>query len=72
MSGIVAIGSELELAGYALAGVEIIAADDAENVRLAWSELDGDVGLVLITAQARRALPEQLESGDVLWVELPA
>jgi vacuolar-type H+-ATPase subunit F/Vma7 len=71
VSRIAAIGSETELAGYALAGVEIVVADDAEGVRAAWSELAGDVGLVLLTAQSRRALPEPLTAGDVLWVELP-
>lgn len=71
MSGIVAIGGEIELAGYALAGVEIVVADDAESVQRAWNELGGDVGLVLLTAQARRVLPEPLHGGDVLWVELP-
>ncbi|HVP76052.1 MAG TPA: V-type ATP synthase subunit F [Gaiellaceae bacterium] len=69
---IVAIGEETELAGYALAGVEVVVAGDAESVRRAWSELGGDVGLVLLAAQARRALPEPLERSGLLWAVLPA
>jgi vacuolar-type H+-ATPase subunit F/Vma7 len=72
VSRVVAIGGELELAGYALAGVEVVVADDADTVRRAWSALGGDVGLVLLTAHARRSLPEALHGGDVLWVELPS
>ncbi len=39
MSGIVAIGEELLLAGYALAGVDVLPAEDAAAARAAWEAL---------------------------------
>ena len=72
MSRIVAIGEEAQLAGYALAGVELIEADVAGRVREAWEQLGDDVGLVLLTPQARRALPDPLRRPGLLWVVLPA
>lgn len=72
MSRAVAIGAATELAGYALAGVDVIDAAQPDLVRRAWRELEGDVGLVLVTAEARLALPERLDRRDVLWVVLPA
>ena len=71
MSRVVAIGGVLELAGYALAGVDVIAATDPAPVRRAWAELEDDVQLVLLTAEARRALPDRLDRGGVLWAVLP-
>jgi len=72
MSRVVAIGTVAELAGYGLAGVEVIAATETEAVRRAWSELGDDVGLVLLTAEARRQLPDPLVRPGVLWAVLPA
>ena len=71
MSRIVAIGRETALAGYALAGVEVLEADDPGAVRRIWSELGGDVGLVLLTAESRRALADRIAGRDVLWAVLP-
>lgn len=71
MSRIVAIGQGTELAGYALAGVEVVEAADSDLVRTAWEELEDDVGLVLLTAEARRALPDPIDRRDVLWTVLP-
>lgn len=68
---VVAIGSAVELAGYALAGVEVIAATEPAAVRRAWSELGDDVALVLLTADARRELPEPIARLGVLWAVLP-
>lgn len=72
MSRVVAIGDALELAGYALAGVDVVAATDAEAVRGAWAELEDDVRLVLLTTDARRELPDRLDRAAVLWAVLPA
>lgn len=70
MSRIIAIGEETQLAGYALAGVEVIATVDPESVRRAWAELH-EVGLVLLTTAARRALPDPIDRRDLLWAVLP-
>ena len=72
MSRVVAIGSEAELAGYALAGVEVVSATDPQAVRRAWAGLENDVRLVLLTTDARHELPERLDRVDVLWAVLPA
>ena len=72
MSSIVAIGDRMKLAGYALAGVGIEHATDPDQVREAWLGLGSDVELVLLTIEARQALPDPLGRGDVLVTVLPA
>jgi vacuolar-type H+-ATPase subunit F/Vma7 len=67
---IVAIGEEIQLAGYALAGAEVVATTDAERVRQAWAGVR-DVGLVLLTPAARLALPDPIDRRDLLWTVLP-
>ena len=60
MSSVAAVGRWTELAGYPLAGVEVIDARTQEAVRRAWDSLPDDVALVLLTAEARRSLPDPL------------
>lgn len=72
MTRIVAIGGALELAGYALAGVDVVGTDDPDAVRRAWSDVAEDASLVLLTADARAALPERLDAGSRLWAVIPA
>jgi vacuolar-type H+-ATPase subunit F/Vma7 len=71
MSRVVAIGSAVELAGYALAGVEVVDATSPEVVRRAWAHATRDASLVLLTADARAALAQRLAVG-VLWAVVPA
>ena len=71
MSSIVAIGDRTKLAGYALAGVYVEHATDPDQVRAAWREVGGDVELVLLTVEARDALPDPLGRRDVLVTVLP-
>ena len=71
MSRIVGIGRAQLLAGYALAGVDVLDAPDPAAVQRCWAGLDDSVGLVLLTEDARRALPDPLESPSVLWIALP-
>ena len=70
MSRIVAIGERERLRGLAFAGVGVIAADDPEAVRTAWTGLSEDVGLVILTADARAAL-ELAGRGERLWAVMP-
>lgn len=70
-SSIVAIGNPVQLLGWALAGVRLLETATADEVREAWTALDADVGLVVLTADARAALPARLDRGP-LWVVLPA
>ncbi len=72
MSRIVAIGEEAELTGYALAGVEVVAASGPELVRQAWEQVAEDVGLVLLTRAAHEALRDPIDHRRLLWVVLPA
>ena len=70
MSRVVAIGRGVELAGYALAGVDVVDAPEPELVRRAWDDAAGTASLVLLTREARRALPDRLEDG-ILWTVVP-
>ncbi len=72
MSSIVAIGDPTKLAGYALAGVDVKHATEPDQVRKAWLGIGSDVGLVLLTVEARQALPDPLGRHDVLVAVLPA
>jgi vacuolar-type H+-ATPase subunit F/Vma7 len=73
MSQIVAIGEGLSLGGFALAGVEVVVADDPAGARAAWAALSPDVALVILTPAAHTALAEEeLEPrGPRLWVVMP-
>jgi vacuolar-type H+-ATPase subunit F/Vma7 len=71
VSRIAALGRWTELAGYALAGVEVVDVRNPEAVRLAWDGLSDDVGIVLLTAEARRALPDLLLPQHRLWAVVP-
>ncbi|MCZ7590251.1 MAG: V-type ATP synthase subunit F [Gaiella sp.] len=71
MSRIVAIGDGPALSGYALAGVDVVDAPTPEQVRRAWADALGGASLVLLTAEARAALPDRLER-SVPWTVVPA
>jgi vacuolar-type H+-ATPase subunit F/Vma7 len=71
MSRVAAVGSWAELAGYALVGVEVVDASGPDAVRRAWEALPTDVGLVLLTPEARRSLPDPLLPRERLWVVTP-
>jgi vacuolar-type H+-ATPase subunit F/Vma7 len=71
MSRVAALGRWTELAGYPLAGVEVIDVRDPEAVRRAWEGLPDDVAVVLLTAEARRALPDPILPRARLWAVLP-
>jgi len=67
-----AIGEGVRLAGYALAGVEIHAADDEDSVRSAWEELPRDVACLILTSAACAALGARLEERrDLVWAVVP-
>jgi hypothetical protein len=73
VSRIVAIGEAGLLDGYGLAGVEVRQADDAADAVRAWDELGAEVGLLILTPGAERALSRQLaESRDLVWAVVPA
>jgi hypothetical protein len=73
VSRIVAIGEAGLLDGYGLAAVEVRPAEDAVAAVRAWGGLGADVGLLILTPSAERALSSQLaESRDLVWAVVPA
>ncbi len=72
MSSVVAIGESDELEGFALVGVTVQITETPETIDAAWSELDSDVGLVILSPAAAEALRSRLvERPDVLTVVMP-
>ncbi len=68
MSRVAAIGDPARLGGYALAGADVHAASDAVEVRSAWERLPADVGLLILTPEARAALGSLLAARSrLLW-----
>ncbi|GAB1333866.1 hypothetical protein ACE1SV_04560 [Streptomyces sp. E-15] len=53
---VAAIGTWTEVSGLALAGVDVLVAEDPDAVRDAWRTLPGTVGLVILTVEAAEAL----------------
>jgi vacuolar-type H+-ATPase subunit F/Vma7 len=67
-----AIGEQVRVAGYALAGVEVHIAQDADTARAAWEGLAPDVACLLLTPEAHAALAERLdERARVVWTVIP-
>jgi vacuolar-type H+-ATPase subunit F/Vma7 len=72
MSRVVALGERRRLEGLSLAGVSLVAADGPEEVQAAWSRLEPDVGLVILTPAAEDALSDLFEARpDVIWTTMP-
>ena len=73
MTGIVAIGEQERLRGFALAGVDVAVAEDPAGARAAWVALAPEVALVILTPAAHAALAggELDAEGRRLWVVLP-
>jgi vacuolar-type H+-ATPase subunit F/Vma7 len=73
MSLAVAIGDELRLAGYSLVGAEVHHAVSPAEIEAAWTSLDDDVGLVVLTRESYGVLEQRLaERGDLLWAVVPS
>lgn len=72
MSRVVAIGNELRLAGYALAGAEVRHAVSPAEILAAWESLGEDAGLLVLTSESFAALePRLAERGELVWAVLP-
>lgn len=56
MGRIVAIGERARVEGFALAGVEVLVADDPGAVLAAWAALPDDVAVAVLTPAAQAAL----------------
>lgn len=73
MQRVAAVGEEERVAGFALAGATVHVAPTADAVRAAWRELGPDVGLVILTPAAARALATELAAPSArrLWAVMP-
>jgi len=72
MSQIVALGEAPRVRGFALAGATVLVAGDAAETAAAWLALEPDVGLVLLTPAAARAIAGHIEERPhLLTVVLP-
>ena len=68
-----AIGEELRVQGYALAGTLVCPAGDEAGVLRAWRELPGDVAVVLLTPRAASWLSGELAARPgLLTAVIPA
>ncbi|MFB6959840.1 V-type ATP synthase subunit F [Streptomyces sp. NPDC056309] len=61
-----AIGARTNVCGLALAGVDVLVAEEPDAVREAWRTLPDTVGLVILTPEAAEVL------GDAATAPLPA
>lgn len=68
---IAALGETVRVQGFGLAGVVVLPADGAEEVRAAWRSLPPDVGILILTADAARVLGET-ERARPLIVVMPS
>lgn len=64
MADVVAIGEQVRVAGFALAGADVVIAEDPKTVWEAWRNLPDGVGLVIITPAAAQALGPAVLEGD--------
>ena len=69
---VVAIGSEADVAGLALAGVRAVLTATVEETRRAWEELPAGTAVVVLSPEAAVALAEaRFSTGSPLSVALP-
>ena len=66
MSRIVALGEAARVAGFALAGVEVIAAEEAAAVIHAWERLTPDAGVLILSPTASSILESRLAQRPAL------
>lgn len=69
------MGERARVAGFALAGAEVVPVEDPADVLVAWGGLATDVDVVILTPAAAAALGELLDApprpGRALPVVLP-
>jgi vacuolar-type H+-ATPase subunit F/Vma7 len=60
---VAALGEQVRVQGFGLAGALVVAAESPEAVVLLWRDLPADVALVILTPAAARALGPELPDG---------
>ncbi|GAB2856358.1 V-type ATP synthase subunit F [Nocardioides pacificus] len=72
MGHIAVIGEGTAVAGYALVGAVVVAAEDDQAVQRAWEALPDDVDVVVLTERAAGALgPRRIARTAPLTVVMP-
>ncbi|MGW0748157.1 hypothetical protein [Streptomyces sp. NPDC002587] len=71
MGTVAAVGEHMRVRGLALAGVEVLVAERAQDVREVWRSLPDDVSLVIVTAAAADALGPELADPRFLTAVMP-
>jgi vacuolar-type H+-ATPase subunit F/Vma7 len=72
VGGVAAIGEHLRLHGYALAGAEVHAGADEDELAAAWEKLPDDLACLVLTKAAYTALAGRLqERPDLVWAVVP-
>ncbi|MFE9308982.1 V-type ATP synthase subunit F [Streptomyces sp. NPDC088353] len=66
MGTVAAIGARTDVCGLALAGVDVLVAEEPDAVREAWRTLSNTVALVILTPEAAEVL------GDAATAPRPA
>ncbi|MGW7381765.1 V-type ATP synthase subunit F [Streptomyces sp. NPDC054794] len=56
MGTVAAIGARTSVCGLALAGVDVLVAEDPDTILRTWQKLPGTVDLVILTTEAAEAL----------------
>jgi vacuolar-type H+-ATPase subunit F/Vma7 len=69
---VAAVGEDVRLRGYALAGAELHAAAGEDELAAAWERLSDDVTCLVLTRAAHAALAARLrERPDLVWAVVP-
>ena len=68
---VVVLGEAALVDGYVLAGAVVVHAETRDEVRQKYQAISSDVGLVILTAAAGRALEGQLERAPYLVSVMP-
>jgi vacuolar-type H+-ATPase subunit F/Vma7 len=68
---VAAIGAEVAVQGFGLAGALVLPADGPDEARAAWRSLPADVVVLILTPDAAAALPEPAGAILPLGVVLP-
>ena len=71
MGRVLVLGERSLVRGFALAGAEVVAAEDSAAVLAAWAALEPDVAVVVLSAAAADALGSLLDEPPRPGVPLP-
>ncbi|MFB6612692.1 V-type ATP synthase subunit F [Streptomyces sp. NPDC056367] len=71
MGTVAAVGEHMRVRGFALAGVTVLEAERAEDVREVWRSLPDDVSLVILTPAAAEALGPEPAGTRFLTAVMP-